>query len=176
MAFNYLVRLFLTLKSIANRRRYHKHTGVPITYLRINIFTPDYKLPDIYYNQTARTKFKWGVFKYSVIFGFIGACVFTDSDYLKNDVNMRPDFNTMRIMIPAEHIPLKERKVFEMMHDSKYFGMEFKHTNQSIWKKTLHYFYPYYDYNPDKSHYEPFFDYKKDYVSEDMKNHYHFNI
>ncbi len=99
----------------------------------------------------------------------------TDCEYFNNDANMRPDFNTMRNLIAPENVPMKEKKVFEMMHGD-YFGMQFKENDKSLWKKGLNYFYPYYNYNPEPSHFEPFYDYKKDYVPQSMNNHYHFDI
>ena len=159
---------------MANRRRYHR-TGVPITYLRINLFTPDYRLPDTYYSETARRRFKYGLLKWAVLLGCVGAYLTTDSDYLKNDLNMRPDFSQMRILTSMERLPIKEKKVFEILHGD-YFGINFYENNTSLWKKSLEFLYPYNEYNPVKSHYEPFFDYKKDYVTEEFKNHYHFDI
>jgi len=143
--------------------------------MRINFFTPDYRLPDSFYNETSTRKFRWGLLKWATIFGLIGAYLSTDSSYFSNDLNMRPDFNSRRAMIPIENIPLKERKVLEIFNGN-YFGTEFKETNQSIWKRGLNFFYPYHNYDPHRAYNEPFFDYKKDYVIEQHKSHYHFNI
>ena len=148
---------------------------MPVTYLRINLFTPDYRLPDTYYSETARRKFRYGIFKWSMILGFLGAYLTTDNEFFKNEVNIRPDFSTMRILTPLENIPLRERKAFEILHGD-YFGQAFSDQNTSFYKRALKYFYPWWDYKPDRAHYEPFFDYKKDYVPEQYKNHYHFNI
>lgn len=117
----------------------------------------------------------YGLFRNTVIFGLIGAYLFTDSDYFKNETNNRPDLNHSRIMT-YDAIPIKEKKVFEMFEGTTYFGKEFEDKNISIWKRAVHYFYPYYQYNPQASDYEPFFDYKKDYVTEDMKQNYHFKM
>jgi hypothetical protein len=133
-------------------------------------------MPDSYYNETIRKKFRWGLLKYGISFGLLGAYLFTDIDYRNNDdLGMRPDFTQMRILVPQAHIPIKEKKVFEALYGN-YFGMNFENQNTSIWKRFVHFFYPYNNYNPDAKYYEPFFDYKKDYVTEDLKNHYHFNI
>lgn len=140
--------------------------------MRINLFTPDYRVPDSLYNETSRRKFTYGLLKYAVLFGVIGAYLATDNSYLKNDLNMRPDFNAMRILTP---VPIKEKKVFEMMHGS-YFGQPFKEQNSSLWKRFINYFYPFNDYNPDKAYYEPFYDFKQDYVADEHKNHYHFDL
>ncbi len=161
---------------MSNRRRYQQYTGVPATFIRKNLFTPDYKLPDSYYSETIRNKFRWGLVKYGVLFGLIGAYLTTENAYLQNnDLNMRPDYNQMRILVPESHIPIKEKKVFQTLYGN-YFGITFEDENSSLWKKFVHFFYPYYDYNPSQKYYEPFFDYKKDYVTEEFKNHYHFNI
>jgi hypothetical protein len=143
--------------------------------MRINLFTPDYRIGDSFYNETSRRKFRWGVLKFSILFGFIGAFLLTDNSYLKNDLNLRPDLNTMRNLVNLDHVPIKEKKVFEMMYGN-YFGMPFKEKNRSVWKRFMDYFYPYNDYKPDRTYCEPFFDYKKDYVTNNMKNHYHFDI
>ena len=133
-------------------------------------------MPDSYYNETIRRKFAWGIFKFASLFGLAGAYLTTDSSYRdNNDLNLRPDFSQMRILVPDSHVPLKEKKVFEVLYGD-YFGMKFEEDNSSWWKKMVHYFYPYYNYNPSARYYEPFFDYKKDYVTEEFKNHYHFNI
>jgi len=114
--------------------------------------------------------------KYGFLFGFLGAYLTTDSSYLaNNDLNTRPDFNQMRILVPESHIPIKEKKVFDALYGN-YFGMNWEGQNTSLWKRFVHYFYPYNNYNPDQRYYEPYFDYNKDYVTEDFKNHYHFNI
>jgi hypothetical protein len=160
---------------LANRRRYHKQTGVPVTYLRINLFTPDYRMGDSYYSETARRKFKWGVTKWAIVLGIVGSYLTTDSAYFNDDLNTRPDFNQMRILTNEDHIPMKEKKVMEMMYGD-YFGMNFGHKNYSLWKKTVDYLYPYNDYKPNAQYYEPFFDYKKDFAPNEFKNHYHFNI
>jgi hypothetical protein len=146
-----------------------------VTYLRVNIFTPDYRLPDSYHSETARRRFRYGVLKWAAILGIVGAYLTTDDEYFKNDLNTRPDFAPMRIMTPLENLPLKERKAFEILHGD-YFGIKFADQKTSWYKRGLKYFYPWYDYSPDRAHYEPFFDYKKDYVTEEFKNHYHFNI
>jgi hypothetical protein len=144
--------------------------------MRVNIFTPDYKFADSFYNETARRRFRFGLLKFSLLFGVVGAYLFTDDEYSQsNDLNMRPDFNHMRMMTPQSSIPIKEKKVFEMLHGD-YFGMKFEEVHESYWKKFVHYFYPYTNYNPEKSYYEPFYDYKQDYVTEEFKNHYHFKI
>ncbi len=88
---------------------------------------------------------------------------------------MRPDFAPMRILTDEQYIPIKEKKAFEILHGN-YFGREFEGHNYSIWKRWVNYLYPWNDYKTDQSYYEPFFDYKKDYVIEEHKNHYHFNI
>lgn len=97
----------------------------------------------------------------------------TDRDFMRNDLNMRPDFNSMRIM---GDVPVKEQKVFEMLNDNTYFGKKLNDKDYSIWKRFIHFFYPYTYYKPSEADYEPFFDYKKDYVTEEFKNHYHFKI
>lgn len=127
------------------------------------------------YNETSRRKFRWGLYKYGILFGIIGAYLTTDDDYTKNDLNQRPDFNTMRNLVAIEKLPIKEKKVFEMMNGN-YFGLEFREKNVGLWKKFVNYFYPFNDYNPDRAYYEPFYDFKKDYVHDEFKQHYHFDI
>ena len=99
----------------------------------------------------------------------------TDSDYMKNDLNMRPDFSQMRILTPMEKLPVKEKKAFEILHGD-YFGVNFRENNTSIWQRGLDYFYPWHNYQPIQSQYVPFFDYKKDFATEEFNNHYHFDI
>ncbi len=146
-----------------------------MTYLRINLSTPDYRLADSLYNETARRKFNWGLVKYSILFGLVGGYLGTDDEYFRNDINTRPDLDTKRTMMPVESLPVKEKKVLDMMQGN-YFGDPFKEKNSSFWKRSLNYFYPYRDYKPDRAYYEPFFDYKKEPVPDEFKHHYHFDI
>jgi hypothetical protein len=69
-----------------------------------------------------------------------------------------------------ENLPLKERKAFETLHGD-YFGMKFQEQKVSWYKRALRYFYPWWDYNPHKSHFEPFYDYKKDQYIYQYKDH-----
>jgi hypothetical protein len=132
-------------------------------------------MPDLFYNETARRKFRFGILKFSLIFGLVGAYLTTDSAYFKNDINTRVDLDTRRALIPQERLPVKEKKIHDMMHGN-YFGDPWNEKNNSIWKKTLNYFYPYRDYRPDRAYIEPFFDYKNEPVPDEFKNHYHFDV
>lgn len=143
--------------------------------MRVNITTPDYRLVDLRYNATSNRKFIWGLWKFSILFGTIGGYLFTDDEYFTNDINSRADLQHRRTMMPIDRIPVAEKKIHEMMKGS-YFGDPWKEKNNSIWKRTLNYFYPYRDYNPDRAYIQPFYDYKKEYVPNEFKHHYHFDV
>jgi hypothetical protein len=73
----------------------------------------------------------------------------------------------------TDNVTLRERKVFEFFHGD-YFGKPFEDQPVGWWKRFLHYFYPYYNYNPSPAYYLPFYDYKKDFHQAEFDNHYHF--
>ncbi len=124
------------------------------------------------FNEYPRRRFFRGLIFYGISLGLVGAYLFTDSEYFKDRLATRPDLLAMRHMITD--IPIKERKVFEMMSDGSYFGKTFDDQKVSIWKKVVHYFYPYHNYDPSPTYYQPFYDYKKDYRKSEFENHYHF--
>jgi hypothetical protein len=146
-----------------------------VTYLRTSLFNPDYRITEFRYNETARRRFRWGIFKFSIVFGLVGAYLTTDSSYFIDHINTRSDLSTRRTMMPQERLPVKEKKILDMIQGD-YFGDAWNEKNNSIWKKTLNYFYPYRDYNPDRAYIEPFFDYKTEPVPEEFKHHYHFDV
>jgi hypothetical protein len=88
---------------------------------------------------------------------------------------MRPDQTQMRIMVPEHYIPVKEKKVFQTLYGD-YFGKNFEGVETSWFKRVVHYFYPYYNYNPSNIDYEQPFDFTKDYTGGEFQNHYHFKI
>src|SRR4051812_23509099 len=109
--------------------------------MKESIFHAEYKLSEPLLNGVIRKRMKWGLMKYSIVFGLLGAKYFTDRDYLIDDLNIRPDLSQMRILTPGQ-IPVKEKKVFEILHDRSYFGMPFKSEPVSIWKQFVQYWYP----------------------------------
>ncbi len=131
---------------------------------------PTYKLESNQLNAVPRRRFAWGVVKYSLIFGLLGAYLFTDNKFRLDDMKMRPDLQVGRILTDA---PLREKKVHDFF-SSGYFDRQFDDKPQSMWKKALKYLYPYQFYNPTEFDYLPFYDYTKDYVTPSMENHYHF--
>ncbi len=122
-------------------------------------------------NEYVRRRFFRGLASYGLIIGLASAYLFTDSEYFKDRLTNRPDLLPMKIM--TNNVTLQERKVFEMM-TGDYFGQPFEDQNTSIWKRFVHYFYPYNNYNPGPAYYQPFYDYKKDYRQREYENHYHF--
>lgn len=131
---------------------------------------PTYKLESTQLNAVPRRRFAWGVVKYSLIFGLLGAYLFTDNKFRLDDMKMRPDLQIGRILTD---VPLREKKVHDFF-SSGYFDRQFDDKPQSMWKKALKYLYPYQFYNPTEFDYLPFYDYTKDYVTPSMENHYHF--
>ena len=102
-----------------------------------------------------------------------GAFIFTDTKYFWDGLLTRPDLREMRILVKDDYIPLKEKKVFEFFTGT-YFGKPlYGDRPQGLYKRTLKYLFPYYEYNPDKAYYLPHYDYTKDYQTEDWSNHYH---
>ena len=87
-----------------------------------DLFNPKYKFVFNGRNFYPRRTFKYGVLKYSTVAFILGGFIFTDSDFLSDSYNSRPDYNSMRIMTGP--IPDVERKVFEM-YEGNYFGKEF---------------------------------------------------
>jgi hypothetical protein len=147
---------------------------VPATYVKTNIFQTDYPFSTAKYNSPIKRRFRYGLLKYTLLFGLVGAYLVTDNSYFRNDDLMsRPDYNQMRTLSNPNNIPIREKKVFEALHGN-YFGWNFEEKPDSWWKRALHYFYPYYEYNPNENYYEPFFDFKKDYIKEEFSSHYHF--
>lgn len=134
------------------------------------MLNPVYKLQSNYLNQVPRRRFVWGLVKYFVIFGFIGAYLTTDKTYRQDDIGMRPDKQIGRLLTD---IPLKEKKVHDFF-TGKYFDRPYEERNGSLFKRTLEYLYPYQFYKPAEHDYLPFYDYTKDYIPASMENHYHF--
>ena len=134
------------------------------------MLNPTYKLETYHLNQVPRRRFIWGYVKYSVFFGLIGAYLFTDDRYRKDDLGFRPDKQIGRIMTD---VPLRERKVHDFF-SGKYFDKPFSERSGSLFKRTLEYMYPYQFYKPAEHDYLPFYDYTKDYITPSMENHYHF--
>ncbi len=143
---------------------------MPVTYLRQTMMNPTYRLETTHLNAVPRRRFAWGVIKYAVVFGLLGAFTFTDNKFKKDDLKMRPDLQIGRILTD---VPLREQKAHDFF-SSKYFDREFDNKPQSMWKKTLLYLYPYQFYNPTEIDYLPYYDYTKDYITPSMENHYHF--
>lgn len=135
-----------------------------------DFFNPKYKLEPWTKHFYTRRTFKYGLLKYSLIFGLLGGYLFTDSAFFNNDFNARPDLNQMRIM--TDNLPDKEKKVFEM-YNNNYFGKEFEDKPQSWIKKFKERFYKSVHYNPSSSDYIPFYDYKnRSYYPEDISSYY----
>lgn len=159
----------------AASRRMVTSTGVPMTrVMPKDLFTPSNinKLSyDIIRNKYPKRTFRYGIFKYSIIVGLLGGYLFTDKDYLYDDINSRPDLNQFRIM--TDNVPDKERKVFNMF-GSTYFGKPWKDEPQSWVKKLNKKLFPSVDYNPHSSEYLPFFNYKNKsyYPAEDVSSYY----
>jgi hypothetical protein len=171
LAWAFIVYSYINL-SLAGKRRYAYLSGVPLTYRKgFDIFHPDMRRTVKTINQYPRSKFIRGLIAYSIITGSIGAYLVTDNEFYKDRLTTRPDLLPMRIM--TNNVPLREQKVFEFMHGN-YFGTPFEEQNTSIWKRFLHYWYPYHNYKPSLAYYLPFYDYKKDYHQADFDNHYHF--
>lgn len=160
-------------------------SGVPITnVIRKNVWTPEYRLEHDF-NWSTRRTFYYGLIKYSLLIGAVGAWYFTDSDFLNDDLNSRPDFHPMRQL--CDHsMPSEERKVFvDLLHakyfgfnrgSGNYFGKQLPNTTEhSFVRKVLKYFYPYYEYDVDGYNYSTNFDLTKDYLPTDLSNHYHFD-
>jgi hypothetical protein len=148
-------------------------TGVPKYIKKQNIFVPDYPYVNRTLNHATTRTFYYGLFKYSLIFGLGLAFYGTDREYMRDDLMNRPDLREMRIMVKDEYIPLKEKKVFEMLSGS-YFGKPlYNEEPTGLYKKLVRYFFPELDYNPSPGHFLPPFDYTKDYQSENWSNHYH---
>lgn len=131
---------------------------------------PTYRLEPTQFNSVPRRRFAWGVIKYATIFGLVGAFLFTDNKFRQDDLKTRPDMQIGRILTD---VPLREKKVHDFF-TSGYFDRQFEDKPQSLWKKTLKYLYPYQFYEPTEYDYLPYYDYKNDYVTPSMENHYHF--
>lgn len=134
-----------------------------------DLFNPQYKLDYYRKNFYTRRTFNYGKLKYQILFGGVVSYLYTDSDYLKNDFNSRPDLNHSRKI--GDKVTDEERKVFEMF-DGDYFGQQFDHAPQSWVKKFKKFFYPSVDYNPEPSYYLPFYNYKKSYFPDTLGNYY----
>lgn len=143
---------------------------MPATYLKQTMMNPTYRLESTHLNAVPRRRFAWGVIKYALVFGFLGGYLFTDNKFRLDDLKMRPDMQIGRILTD---VPLREKRAHDFF-SSKYFDRDFDDKPQSLWKKALHYLYPYQFYNPTESDYLPFYDYTKDYIPSSMENHYHF--
>lgn len=134
------------------------------------MLNPSYKLDSTMLNQVPRRRFLWGVVKYSVLFGVIGAFLGTDNSYRKDDLGIRPDKQIGRLLTS---VPVREKKVHEFF-TGNYFDRPFRERSGSLFKRTLEYLYPYQFYKPAEQDYAPFYDYTKDYITPSMENHYHF--
>ncbi len=132
--------------------------------LPTNWFNPHYKLDPYMKNFYTRRTFYYGLLKYSLVFGIVGAFLITDRSYLSDDFHARPDLNHMRVMTP---VPDQERKVFEMFGNN-YFGKKFDDQSVSWIKKFKDYFYPSVHYNPNNAYYLPFYNYKNSYNSDEV--------
>lgn len=150
---------------LANKRQYTP-TGVPITkVLPHDIFNPNVKLFEEK-NKYTRRAFKWGIMKYTLLFSFTGALLFTEFDFLIDPLNARPDLGQFRAM--TGYVPDKEVKVFEMFDGKSYPDQE-----TTVLKRIKKSLLPSVDYNPSKSDYLPFFDYKRGYYpDEDVSSYY----
>lgn len=131
---------------------------------------PAYKLESTHLNAVPRRRFAWGIIKYSLLFGVLGAYLMTDYKFKQDDLKMRPDLGVTRIF---SDVPLREKKVHDFF-SGRYFDRDFDDKPQSIWKKTIKYLYPYQYYNPTDYDFLPFYDYTKDYITPAYDNHYHF--
>jgi hypothetical protein len=137
-----------------------------------DIFHSQYKLEAIVKNEIPFRRFRYGLFKYSVVIGLIGAYLTTDYDHLRDDLKTRPEFLPSRIL--TGDIPLKERKVFENLQGS-YFGRKFDEEEPvSFFTRARKFLYPWLDYNPGISKYIPSYDMNTEYVPREFENHYHF--
>ena len=134
------------------------------------MFNPAYKLESYHLNSIPRRRFAWGCIKYFTLFGLIGAYLFTENKYRKDDLGFRPDKQIGRVLT---EIPLREKKVHDFFTE-KYFDRPSIEKSGSLFKKTLKYLYPYQFYKPAEQDYLPFYDYTKDYITPSMENHYHF--
>lgn len=148
-------------------------TGVPKYIKKQNIFVPDYPMVTRTLNHATTRTFYYGLLKYSLLFGLAFAFLTTDRDYARDELLNRPDLKEMRIMVRDDYIPLKEKKVLEMLTGS-YFGKPlYKEEPSSLYKRIVKKLYPEIDYNPSPGYYQPPFDFTKDYQSENWSNHYH---
>ena len=141
-----------------------------MTFRMDSMFNPAYKLESFNLNQIPRRRFAWGFIKYFTLFGFVGAYLFTDNSYRKDDLGIRPDKQIGRQLTS---VPLKEKKVHDFFTGG-YYDRPLEEKNASLFKRVLEYLYPYQYYKPAEYDYLPFYDYKKDYVTRSMENHYHF--
>ena len=173
---NFLISAFLFKGLIvlaASKRMYNK-SGVPITrVVPTDLFTPsnENKLKyDHLRNKYTKRTFRFGLFKYSIIVGFIGGYLYTDNDYFTNDLNARPDLGQFRIM--TDNVPDNERKVFDM-YEKTYFGKAWN-DKPDAWNKRFYYkLFPSVNYNPHSSYYLPFYDYKRGYYpAHDVSSYY----
>ncbi|MFM7857629.1 MAG: hypothetical protein ACKO96_38340, partial [Flammeovirgaceae bacterium] len=96
-------------------------TGVPKYIKKENLFVPEYPMVNRTINHATVRTFYYGLFKYTIIFGLALAYFTTDRDYMRDDLLNRPDLKEMRIMVRDDYIPIKEKKVFEMLSGT-YFG------------------------------------------------------
>lgn len=147
-------------------------TGVPKVVVKENLFVPDYRLAPEFPNFATRRTFFYGLFKYTLLSSFVLSYLVTDSDYVKDGLNNRPEIGEMRIMVDKNYIPLRELKAFELFHGG-YWGLKDESKPVSLYKKILHYLWPQYDYKLKRSDSAPLYDFRKDYMSEDFSNHYH---
>ena len=151
------------------------YTGVPKIIRKENIFTPEYPMTTRNINHATTRTFYYGMFKYTIIFGLVAAWYVTDYDYMRDELSSRPDLKEMRILVRDDFIPIKEKKVFEVMQGT-YHGKKLYEEKPigGLYKRILRKIYPYYEYNPNPNNIAPYYDYKKDYTPENMSNHYHF--
>jgi hypothetical protein len=149
------------------------YTGVPKYIRKDNIFVPEYPMVNRTINHATIRTFYYGLFKYTIIFGFLTAFLTTDREFCNDDLASRPDLKEMRIMIRDDYIPVREKKVFEIMSGT-YFGKPLNEEgSHGLFKRITKKLYPYFEYNPSPQYYAPHFDFRKDYQSENWSNHYH---
>lgn len=169
---NFLISVCLSYPLIVylSNKRQFTPTGVPKTnVLPSDVFHPTFVKLDEIKNKSVRNTFRYGLLKYSFIFGVAGAFLTTDGDYLVDNLNARPDLGQFRAM--TNDAPVSEKKVFEFF-DGVAYPDEEKPTILKRMKKAV---WPSLDYNPKDTYYEPFFDYKRGYYPDVNTSTYYSN-
>ena len=164
---NFFSSIFLSSPIIfylANKRRYTS-TGVPMTrVLPHDAFNPYLKVMSK--NKYTRRTFYYGIFKYGVLFGIVGAFLTTDGAYLDQGFNARPDLNQLRAM--TDYVKDDEKRAFNFFNGVDYPDVE----RPTILKRIKHALFPSVDYQPN---YLPYFDYKKGYFPDYNASSYYSN-